>query len=190
MDYLDKEAAKSKNGTTRKPKLTITPFTQLLEYGANNDGYWSYESMVIQLEDCIDVLQTLYPQFDYVFLVDHSNGHDRMQPNGLNAQKVNKYYGGKQVSMRDSKLTSKECFGKYHDKDYKLQLNSTQSKVYKEGDIGPFYLSPLQREQRKYDKNTKKMQKKYYVGSKLIEMLKEMNILTPAGNVQQLRAQC
>jgi hypothetical protein len=143
MDYLDKEAAKSKNGTTCKPKLTSTPFMQLLEYGANNNGYWSYELMVIQFEDCIDVLQTLYPQFDYVFLVGHSNGHDRMKPNGLNAQKVNKYYGGKQVSMRDSKLTSKECFGKYHNKDYKLQLNSTQSMVYKEGDIGPFYLSPL-----------------------------------------------
>ncbi len=67
--------------------------------------------------------------------------------------------------MRDSKLTSEECFGKYHDKDFKLQLNSIQSMVYKEGDVGPFYLSPQQREQRKYDNDTKKTWKKYYVRS-------------------------
>ena len=33
--------------------------------------------------------------YDFVFLFDHSNGHDRMQPDGLNAISVRKNYGGK-----------------------------------------------------------------------------------------------
>jgi hypothetical protein len=190
VNYFDQEAAKSKYGVTSKPKLTCSPFTRLLEYGANNEGYWNYESMVIQLEDCVDVLQVLYPQFDFLFLFDHSNGHDRMQPNGLNSQKINKYFGGKQVKMRDSKLTNEKCFGPYHDQTFPLQLNSIQSMVYKEGDEGPFHLTTEQRIQKKFDKKTKKTRKKYYVRDKLIEMLKEMNILTPVGSIQHLRTQC
>jgi hypothetical protein len=42
--------------------------------------------MVLQLEDCIDCLQVLFPSYEYHFLFDHSNGHDRMQPEGLNAK--------------------------------------------------------------------------------------------------------
>jgi hypothetical protein len=38
---------------------------RLLEYGANNDGYWTYEAMVLQLEDCVDYLQVLYLMFDF-----------------------------------------------------------------------------------------------------------------------------
>ena len=40
--------------------------------------------MVIQLEDCIDVLKVQFPDFDVVVLVDHSNGRNRLQPDGLN----------------------------------------------------------------------------------------------------------
>jgi hypothetical protein len=42
--------------------------------------------MVLQLEDCIDVLKVLYPQFDFLFLFDHSCGHDRQKEDGLNVE--------------------------------------------------------------------------------------------------------
>ena len=74
--YEDSKAAISKRGNAAKQPLTSTPFIIEFEYGANNDGYWAYEQMVLQLEDCIDVLRCLYPQYDVLFMFDHSCGHD------------------------------------------------------------------------------------------------------------------
>jgi hypothetical protein len=62
--YEDSKAAISKRGNAAKQPLTSSPFVIEFEYGANNDGYWAYEYMVLQLEDCIDVLRCLYPQYD------------------------------------------------------------------------------------------------------------------------------
>ena len=47
-----------------------------LEYGANNNDYWQYEYMITQLEDCVE--KCAFPTFDFVFLFDHSSGHDQM----------------------------------------------------------------------------------------------------------------
>ena len=55
-EYIDKDAAKSKRGNTRKLALTSSPFVLEFEYGANAEGYWVYEHMVLQLEDCVDCL--------------------------------------------------------------------------------------------------------------------------------------
>ena len=77
-NYLDEDAAVMVNGTKKKETLTSTPFVRYLEYGANNDGYWKYENMIMQLEDCVDILQYIYPQFGLIFLFDHSNGHNHM----------------------------------------------------------------------------------------------------------------
>jgi hypothetical protein len=40
------------------------------------DGYWVYEHMVLQLEDCVDCVQVLNPEHDILFLLDLSCGHD------------------------------------------------------------------------------------------------------------------
>jgi hypothetical protein len=40
---------------TEKP-LERSPFVCTFEYGADSEGYWNYNHMVIQLEDCVDVL--------------------------------------------------------------------------------------------------------------------------------------
>jgi hypothetical protein len=118
--YRGEKSAIAKIGITKK---------------APYDGYWTYESMVLQLEDTLN-----YPAYDLLFLFDHSNAHDRLQPDGLNINKVNKYYGGKQAMMRDSVLDTAECFGPYHDENYNLQIGSTQRMVYTELDPGPFYM--------------------------------------------------
>ena len=53
--------------------------------------------MVIQFEDCIDCLKAIYAdQFEYLFYFDHSSGHDKLRPDGLNKNTMNKGYGGKQ----------------------------------------------------------------------------------------------
>ena len=106
--------------------------------------------MIIQLEDCIDVLKHLYPSYTFVFLFDHSNGHDRLRPNGLNLNKINVRFGGKQPKMRDSVLTSMS-FGPFHKKDSKLQPGDTQHMQFSKTDDPPFYFSDTDRDTQKYD---------------------------------------
>jgi hypothetical protein len=188
--YKDESAATLKNGSSVKRRLTSTPFTRILEYGANSEGYWTYDAMVLQLEDCVDALQILFPQFDFIFLFDHSNGHDRMQPDGLNMRKMNKLFGGQQPKMRPSTLMDKGCFGPHHTEAYKLQPGDTQSMVFESTDPGPFYLDTIQKEKRRLDEKTGKMITKVIPKTRLIQMLKDMNILNPVGNLKHLQAQC
>ena len=86
--YKDGESAKEKRGTAIKSPLTCSIFIREFEYESKGEGYWSYEHMVIQLEDCIDCLKVLYPQYDFAFLLDHSCGYDRQREVGLNAGKT------------------------------------------------------------------------------------------------------
>jgi hypothetical protein len=99
--YIDSDVPILKMGSDKKPILKTSPFVRYLHYGVKYKGYWSYEDMIIQLEDCIDCLLTLFPHFDFYFLFDHSNGHDHMQPDGLSVTKCNEYFGGSQPFMRD-----------------------------------------------------------------------------------------
>jgi hypothetical protein len=77
--YSDEKAAKKIRGNSSKAGLTESPLVVEFEYGANNQGYWDYDHMIIQFEDCIDVVKTLHPKFDFIFLFNHGCGH-RTQP--------------------------------------------------------------------------------------------------------------
>jgi hypothetical protein len=44
---------------------------------ANNEGYWGYNNMVLQLKDCIDCLKAVYSHLEFVFLFGHSSGHSK-----------------------------------------------------------------------------------------------------------------
>jgi hypothetical protein len=75
--YSDVKAAKKiKGDTSLEATLTRSPFVFEFEYGANNQGYWDYDHIIIQLADCIDVVKTLHTEFDYLFLFDHRCGHN------------------------------------------------------------------------------------------------------------------
>ena len=76
-NYVTIEAANELNRNSMKPPLLSSPFLAYFEYGANNDGYWGYNNMVLQFEDVVDVVKVLYPNFEFVFLFDHSSGHKK-----------------------------------------------------------------------------------------------------------------
>ena len=114
-------------------------------YGSNGDGYWTYKSMAIQMEDCIDCLKHLHPEFDILFLVDHSNRHDCLQPDGLNINKINICHGGKQPVMHNSKISA-DFLGPFHTAESLLQVGVDQCMQYVHGDIGPCYLNERERE--------------------------------------------
>jgi energy-converting hydrogenase Eha subunit F len=63
--YKDETAAKKKHGTELKQPLTTSPFYLEFEDGASFEGYWTYDAMVLQLEDYANVVKTLYPQYDF-----------------------------------------------------------------------------------------------------------------------------
>ena len=186
--YSDTDAAKLKNGTTIKPLLTESPFTRELEYGLNNEGYWTYESMVLQLEDCIDVLTHTHPQFQYVFLFDHSNGHDRLQPQGLSITKISMRHGGKQPYMRKSKLSSVD-FGPFHNSTYPLQPGMEQSMQYCTDDEGPCYFTKEERLNRKYDIKSGRRREGLLVRKVLRDNLIKAGLVNPTGTRKELQEQ-
>ena len=49
-------------------------------------------------------MKSLWPDFDVLFLFDHSCGHDRRRPDGLTTKSLNKGFGEAQPNMRDSKI--------------------------------------------------------------------------------------
>jgi hypothetical protein len=77
--YAEAESAIKINGTAIKKPITDSPFMLFFEYGygSGKEGYWTYDHMCLQLKDCIDAIQALYPEFDTVRYFDHSCGHDR-----------------------------------------------------------------------------------------------------------------
>ena len=94
-------------------KNETSPFVCELGYGNSNDGYWKDKDMIEQLEDCVDVLKCIYPQFDFIFLFEHSNGHNCLQPNSLSIHKINIQHAGNQPKMRDAFITA-NLLGPYH----------------------------------------------------------------------------
>jgi hypothetical protein len=109
--------------------------------------------MSLQFEDVVDYLQVLYPDYEFVFLFDHSQGHARKQDGALSALNMSKGYGGAQTLMRDTIIVQAEGYlGPYSPI---LKVGDTQSLVYKgTTDSGPWYLTPEQKELQRHDRPT------------------------------------
>lgn len=101
--YVDVDAAKKIKGGSKKKDFVKdeSPFNVIFEYGNSAECYWTYDHMIYQLEDIVDVLDALHSSscdkttsphtiyvknttvpnslvrmFEYLFLTDHSCGHD------------------------------------------------------------------------------------------------------------------
>jgi hypothetical protein len=86
--------------------------------------------MVLQFEDCVDVRMVLYPKNEYMFLFDHSCGHDRKRPDGLCVHSMRKGFGGKQSVMRESA----EYLGQF---GRLLSVGASQTMNFVPSDAGP-----------------------------------------------------
>jgi hypothetical protein len=186
--YKDETAAKKKHGTELKQPLTTSPFYLEFEYGASFEGYWTYDAMVLQLEDCADVVKTLYPQYDFLFLFDHSCGHDCMPDDALKVEGMNKGYGGEQNKMKASTISSVEGFLGPYVHNHKLKVGDKQKMIFSPEDEGPYWMTPEEREKTRKDQYGSTMIQKEYTKPQLIEILeKEKGIVSPKGNRQQIR---
>jgi hypothetical protein len=185
--YKDETAAKNKHGTDLKQPLTTSPFYLEFEYGASFEGYWTYDSMVLQLEDCADVVKTLYQQYDFLFLFDHSCGHDCMPDDALKVDGMNKGYGGEQNKMKASIINSVDGYLGPHEHDRKLKVGDEQKMIFGPDDEGPYWMTPEEKEKTRKDQYGLATTQREYTKPQLIEMLKREGIMSPKGNRQQIR---
>jgi hypothetical protein len=67
--------------------------------------------MVLQVEEAVDVLKTMHPSHDFVFLFDHSAGHAKQRPDGLNQHRMrNRAFGGKTALMQSTVIMQEEGY--------------------------------------------------------------------------------
>ena len=168
--FTDQQAADEiYNKTHYKPLLTESPFVKYLYIGANNDGFWNGFHMSLQFEDVVDCLMVLYPEFEFVFLFDHSQGHARKRNGALNAFQMSKTFGGAQPVMRDTTILSDTGFLGPHSP--RLNVGDVQSLVFKPEDCGPWYLSPEAREHQRHDRPTGKWKRQERSKKMLVDAL-------------------
>jgi hypothetical protein len=187
-NYEDAESATAKRGNAAKAPLTVSPFVREFEYGVNAQGYWSYEHMVMQLEDCIDCLKVVHPEINFVFLLDHSCGHDRRREDGLNVAKMSKSFGGKQRSQRDMTIKQEEGYlGPYL---RQLNVGDIQKMNFTPDDSGPFWMTPEEKEIARHDiTDAAKKKIRKYTKKELEQKLLEKNISTKR-KLSVLQAAC
>ena len=81
--------------------------------------------MIIQIEDCMDCLKAIHWEcYDYLFIFDHSNGHDCLSPDALSPTQIRKEFGGKQPFMRLSVIENEFFIGPYSH-NTKLKVSNT-----------------------------------------------------------------
>jgi hypothetical protein len=106
--------------------------------------------MVLQFEDAVDVLQVMHPLFDFIFLFDHSAGHAKQRPDGLNQHRMNRLFGGKTPPMRDTIIVQEQGYlGAFQ---RILQPGDIPTLVFSQSDSGPFWMSNTQKEESRHDK--------------------------------------
>jgi hypothetical protein len=158
------------------------------EYGQNSDGYWSYEHMVLQREDCIDVMKVFHPEVDVLLLFDHSCSHDRQREDGLNVENMSKGYGGKQSKLRPSII--KQADGYLGLFNQRLNEGSVQMMVFCPTDDGPFWMNTVEREAKRKDVEiSNKMTIRKYTKEELIRKLLEKGG-NGTGNMKNLQRLC
>jgi len=82
-----------------KNDLLDIPLKREFEYGQSNEVIWCYKHMVLKIEGCVNVLNVLILNFKFMFIFDHSCGHDRQQEDGLNVENMSKSNGEKQHAL-------------------------------------------------------------------------------------------
>ncbi|KAJ1448665.1 hypothetical protein M885DRAFT_573957, partial [Pelagophyceae sp. CCMP2097] len=84
-----------------------SPGLATLNVGKARDGYWDGDNFLLQTEDVLDVLEAWLPGIEFLTEIDHSSGHDKFKPDGLNVYRMNANFGGQQAFIRTSeKLTA------------------------------------------------------------------------------------
>jgi hypothetical protein len=87
----------------------------------------------------------MHPAYDFVFLFDHSAGHAKQRPDGLNQHRMNRSFGGKAAPMHSTIILCEQGYlGTF---PRILEPGDTQELVFSAADTGPFWMSSSDREE-------------------------------------------
>ncbi len=73
------------------------------DYGRNREGYWCARHMLRHIDEFLDVLEYVFPDFQNLLVFDNSSGHGAFAEDALLSQRASKGWGGRQPKMRDTK---------------------------------------------------------------------------------------
>ena len=71
--------------------------------------------MVLQLDNCTDILKALHTRIDLIFLFDNPCGNDRGREVRFNITKINSGYGGAQQEIHPAKIKQEVGFLVLHE---------------------------------------------------------------------------
>jgi hypothetical protein len=120
-------------------KDSYGPSLAFFRTGGQHEGYWNSSHAKLQLEDVVDALSTIFPQFDLVFLFDQSSSHTKMRIDSLHIRNMNVSHGGSVGMMHDTITREVELHPRI------LQVGDKQVMHFIEGANGPFWMMPAQR---------------------------------------------
>ena len=133
----------------------------------------------------------MHPEFDFVILFNHSAGHARQRPDGLNQHRMNKAFGSKAVLMQDTPIQQEQGFlGQF---PQMLQPGDIQSLVFLPGsDTGAFWMSDAEKEHSRHDKHLGTTTQVKLAVPELILQLRENGIEDSLAekSIWQLRSLC
>ena len=116
-------------------------FCQEFEYSVSSEGYWTYDRMVLKLEDCTKIIKALHTGIDFIFIFDHTCGHDRGIKYRLNVMKMNIGYGGAQQEIHPTNTNKEVSYLGPH--ELILEVGYDNNMVFQEGSDVPFWITPL-----------------------------------------------
>ncbi|CAB9523729.1 unknown protein [Seminavis robusta] len=154
-DYVARDAAIVVQGSAAKRPFTEKDIQSRccrwpLHPGQNNEGYWTNNHTIVQLENIADMAAVMYPHHNHVICYDHSQGHTAKWKDGLDASRLNKEPGGQQPKMHETTLTE-GCLGPFDNNGCRLSVGAVQRCVFSEDDQGPSWMSSEQQSTTKYD---------------------------------------
>ncbi|CAB1096333.1 unnamed protein product [Ectocarpus sp. CCAP 1310/34] len=111
----------------------------LFEYGKNKEGYWTGLKMLDHMNDVLDMVGVLYPEYKPVCLFDWTSCHDCLEVGAPRVSGMNVGFGqmrnGEELAPMDAVTILEECPG--------FKVGDTQHLVFQRGDDPPFYAQHL-----------------------------------------------
>ena len=92
--------------------------------------------MVLQLEDCTNVLKAIHPGIDFIFLFDRPCGHDRGRKYRFYVKNMDSRYVGAQQEMHPTNI--KNEFGFLGPREKILEVGDDHHRAFQEGGDVPF----------------------------------------------------
>jgi hypothetical protein len=125
---------------------TYDPCLAFFRSGVQHEGSWNSSHAKLQLEDAVDAISTIFPQFDCVFLFDQSSGHTKMQSDGLHMRNMNVSHGGSAEIMHATIIHEVGPHPRI------LHVGDNQEKHFVKGDNGPFWMTLAKQAEMKHDR--------------------------------------